>query len=258
LNLILLEPTDLLLALGLVGITLALLVWQGLGLVGPVLLATGRAMLQLLVLGYALAVVFAWKTPWVVFAALALMLTLAAIVTRNRISQSLPLLLPMVWGAVGASTALTLGYVNLLVIRPSLWYDPQYLIPLAGLMIASAMNGAALAGERLLQSLRASRSEIETHLCLGATPKQAIAVYRQDAIRAGMISNLSSMMVIGLVQLPPWMSGQLFSGIPPQEAASYQMLILFMLLLSSLLAILLVVEGLVRQLFSPAASLKSF
>lgn len=257
-NLILLEPTDLLLALGLVAMTIALLVWQKLGLVGPVLLASGRSLLQLLVLGYALAVVFAWKNPWVGLGTLALLVTFAAIATRNRIDQKIPVLLPIVWGALALSTAFTLGYVNLLVIRPPLWYDPQYLIPLAGLVIASAMNGATLAGERLLQTIRASRYEIETHLCLGATPRQAIATYRRAAIRGGLLPTLSSMMVIGLVQLPPWMSGQLFSGISPQEAASYQILLMFMLLLANLLTILLVVEGLCQQLFSSAASLKPF
>jgi putative ABC transport system permease protein len=63
-------------------------------------------------------------------------------------------------------------------------------------------------------------------------------------------------MVIGIVQLPTWMGGQLLSGVQPLEAASYQILLMFMLTLATLLATLLVIEGLVRQFFTSAAQLK--
>jgi len=84
------------------------------------------------------------------------------------------------------STALTLCYTNLLVIQPPSWYEPQYLIPLAGIVLGNAMNGAAIAGERLVSTFNASKLEIETHLSLGATPEQAVAQYRKDA-KAGLI-----------------------------------------------------------------------
>ncbi len=255
-NLILLQPSDLALAVGLVAIALALSAWQGLGLIGSILLASGRALLQLLILGYALALVFAWQNPWVVLGAVVLMVTVAAIATRNRVSKTLPNLMPIVWMTLFVTTVATIGYVNLLVIHPQLWYDPQYVVPLVGLGLGSAMNGAVLAGERFVRTLRSSRNEIETHLCLGATPKQAIAAYRVDAIKSGVLPTINSMMVIGIVQLPTWMGGQLLSGVPPLEAASYQILLMFMLTLATLLATLLVVEGLARQFFSPAAQLR--
>ncbi len=255
-SLILLQPTDLVFAIGLVAIAIGLAVWQGLGLAGPILVASGRALLQLLILGYALALVFTWNNPWVVLVAVALMITVAAIAARNRISKNLPNLMPIVWGALFVSTAATLSYVNLLVIHPQLWYDPQYVISLAGLVLGNAMNGAVLAGERFSRTLRSSRNEIETHLCLGATPRQAIAAYRVDAIKSGVLPTINSMMVIGIVQIPTWMGGQLLSGVPPLEAASYQILLIFMLSLATLLATVLVVEGLARQFFTPAAQLK--
>jgi ABC-type iron transport system FetAB permease component len=34
-------------------------------------------------------------------------------------------------------------------VRP--WYEPQYIIPLAGMILGNSMTSAALAGERLLQ-----------------------------------------------------------------------------------------------------------
>jgi putative ABC transport system permease protein len=191
------------------------------------------------------------------------MLTIAAIETRNRIGmpsqrkkgKKSATLLPLIWGAIFLSTVLTLSYVNLLVIRPETWYDPQYLIPLAGIVLGNAMNGAAIAGERLARTIQNNRQEIETHLCLGATPEQAIAQYRKDAVKAGLIPTINAMMVVGIVTLPGIITGQLLSGVDPLEAASYQILIMFMLAFATLITTMLVTEGLYRQFFNHAAQL---
>jgi len=114
------------------------------------------------------------------------MLTIAAVVARNRISKKVSCAVALGGGSILVSTALTLA-TQRLVIQPASWYEPQYLIPLAGIVLGNAMNGAAIAGERLVSTFNASKLEIETHLSLGATPQQAVAQYRKDAIKAGLI-----------------------------------------------------------------------
>jgi putative ABC transport system permease protein len=118
------------------------------------------------------------------------------------------------------------------------------------------MNGAAIAGERLVSTINASQLEIETHLSLGATPQQAVAQYRKDAIRAGLIPTLNQMMVVGVVTLPGIITGQLLSGVNPLDAASYQILIMFMLAFANLVTTVLVTQGLYRQFFNQAAQLQ--
>ena len=256
-GLIKLDILHLALALGMMAIAIGLSAWQRLGLEWSLAIATGRTVLQLLVVGYILAFIFALNNPWAVLAVLAVMLTIAAVVARNRISKKYPTLLPLVWGSILVSTALTLGYTNLLVIQPRTWYEPQYLIPLAGIVLGNAMNGAAIGGERLVSTVNASQLEIETQLSLGATPQQAVAQYRKDAIRAGLIPTLNQMMVVGIVTLPGIITGQLLSGVNPLDAASYQMLIMFMLAFANLVTTLLVTQGLCRQFFNKAAQLSS-
>jgi putative ABC transport system permease protein len=63
------------------------------------------------------------------------------------------------------------------------------------------------------------------------------------------------MMVVGLVSLPGIFSGQVLSGINPLNAASYQILILFMLAAANMLSTSLVTAGIYRQFFNPAAQL---
>lgn len=255
-SLIELEPTDLLWALGMVAITIGLSSWQNLGLEIKLATATVRTILQLTVLGYVLAATFVFNNPIVVLIILGVMLAITAVTVRNRIGKKIPQLLLIVLGSMFFSTVLTLSYTVLLIIQPDNWYEPQYLIPLGGVVLGSAMNGAAVAGERLVSKISNSQLEIETHLSLGATPQQAMAGYRKEAIRAGLIPTLNQMMVIGIITLPGLMSGQLLSGTDPLNAASYQILTLFMLVVSNLMTTLLVTQGLTRQFFNAQAQLR--
>jgi putative ABC transport system permease protein len=250
------SPLQLVWALGLMAIAIALSVWQKLGLEGKLAMAMGRTVLQLSVVGYVLAIVFEFKNPLLVLLVVGVMLVVATIVARNRISQKIPRLIPLVGGSMLTATALTLLYTNLLVLQPPSWYDPQYLIPLAGIVLGNAMNGAAIAGERLVSTLNSSQLEIETHLSLGATPQQAVAQYRREAIKAGLIPTINTMMVVGLVTLPGIMTGQLLSGVNPLVAAAYQAVIIFMLACATLMTTLLVTTGLCRQHFNQFAQLQ--
>ncbi|HEY9811047.1 MAG TPA: iron export ABC transporter permease subunit FetB [Halomicronema sp.] len=242
-------------ALGLMVLAIGISVWQRLGLEFQLAMATGRTVLQLLVVGYFLEAVFEINNPWVVLGVVAIMMTIAAIVARNRISKKIPWVLPVVWASILISTALTLAYTNLLVVQAEPWYQPRYLIPLAGIILGNAMNSAALAGERLVSTISNSQVEIETHLCLGATPQEAVAKYRKEAIKAGMIPTINTMMVVGVVTLPGIITGQILSGVRPLDAAVYQMLIMFLLAFTTLITTVFLTWGLCRQFFNNAGQL---
>ncbi len=254
-GLIELNVADLGWALGLILAAIALSRWQKLDLEGQLILAAGRSLLQLLVVGYFLALVFALDNPLGVLAILAIMLTIATIVASNRIGQKLQGLFAIVWGSLFFSTGIGLFYTITLIIQPASWYQPQYLIPLAGMVLGNAMNGASLAGERLSSLIRQNRLEVETHLCLGATAKQAIARYQKEAIQVSLIPVLNQMMVVGLVSLPGMFTGQVLAGSEPLNAASYQILILFLIAFANLTTAILVTEGVYRRFFNNHAQM---
>ncbi|MBH8573438.1 iron export ABC transporter permease subunit FetB [Nostocaceae cyanobacterium CENA369] len=254
-DLIKLDLVDLAIAVGLMAIAIGLSAWEKLGLELNLAIATGRAILQLLVLGYVLDFIFALDNPWAVLAILAIMLTITAIVARNRIGQKIPYVLPLVWGAILVSTALTVLYTNFLIIQPDRLYEPRYVIPLTGILLGNAMNAAAIAGERLVSTLNTLPVEIETHLSLGATPQQAVSQYRKEAIRAALIPTLNQMMLVGMATLPAITAGQLLAGVKPLNAVSYEILIIFMVAFANLLTTVLVTKGLYRQFFNSAAQL---
>ncbi|BAZ39557.1 hypothetical protein NIES4101_55110 [Calothrix sp. NIES-4101] len=253
-------PLDLVIAVALMVITIGLSAWEKLGLEFNLLVATGRTLLQLMVLGYVLDLVFALSNAMnnavAVLAILTIIFIISTTVTRNRISTKIPLVLPLVGVSLFVSTALTVLYVNFLIIQPKPWFEARYLIPIAGLVLGSAMNAAALAGERLVKTIDSSHLEIETHLSLGATPQQAVAQYRKDAIRAGLIPAINQMTLVGMVTLPGVFSGQLLGGVKPEEAASYEIVILFAIAFANLLTTVLLTRGLSRQFFNDIGQLK--
>ena len=249
-DLIELDVIDLVLALGLIGISIALSAWQKLGLEVQYIFAAGRSLLQLTAIGYILVFIFELNNPIAVLFVLGIMLTIAALVAKNRISKKIKGLFGIVWGSLFASSFLTLSYTITTIVQPDNWYQPQYLIPMAGMVFGHAINGASLAGERLVSNINNNRLEIETYLCLGATPKQAITIYRKEAIRIGIIPTLNQMMVVGMVSLPGMFTGQVLAGSDPLEAASYQILILFILAAANLITVFLISEGIYIQFFN--------
>ncbi len=242
-------------AVGLILAAVALSSWQRLGLEGSLILAAGRTVMQLAVVGYVLAVVFAPpQSPILIVFVLAVLLIISAIVTRNRISQKMPIL-PWIIGSFVITMIVTVGYVQMMVVQPQTWDDPRFLIPLGAIVLSQAMNAAAIAGERLFAALNSNALEIEARLSLGATPPQAIEPYRKEAIRAGVLPVVNTMTIVGLATLPELLSGQLLGGADPIGATAVQIVILFMVALATILVTLLVSDGIWRQFFNSQAQL---
>src|SRR6266852_9562557 len=77
-------------------------------------------------------------------------------------------------------------------------YEPQYAIPIAGMILGNAMTSAALAGDRLQSDLRARTDEVEALLALGFSGRDAVQPMVRSAVRAAMIPTVSGMMTVGL------------------------------------------------------------
>lgn len=243
-------------AIGMIAIATSFSVWQKLDIAKNLIIATFRSIIQLIVVGFLLDAVFEIKQPVVILFIIFLMSLMAAREAKNRVREKVPYVLPIMWISVIVGTLAILAYTTFLVIQPDTWYSPQYLIPLAGMILGNSMNGAAIAAERFTQDLVKRSRDIETHLCLGATPQQAISNYQTDAIRAAMIPTINVMMVAGVVSLPGMMTGQILSGTSPLLAVRYQLVILFAITTANLITALILTTLVTRQFFTPAQQLK--
>ncbi len=226
-----LTPWDLLLAALLVLALGGLSWWLRLGLTASLLVAALRTVVQLLLVGLVLKVLFTELHPlWLLPVSLFMLLVAGREVWARQQRR-----LRGVWGyGVGTlsmfvSTFTITLLALLVVVQPEPWYAPQYSIPLLGMMFGNTMNGIAIALDRLTQQAWQQRGAIEAHLTLGHDWRTAIAAPRRESIRAGMIPIINAMAAAGIVSLPGMMTGQILAGAPPLEAVNYQILIMFMI-----------------------------
>ena len=254
-------------ALALVAVGIARV--ERLGLARRFAVGAVRATVQLVAVGYLLTGLFAADRWWLVLLALGAMLlaaiqTAAARPTRARRGASAPspgVASPRraLWEAsalallVGAG--LTLAYVDAVVIRVRPWYAPRYLVPLFGMILGNAMNGAALAAERLASELALRRGEIEAWLALGASPVEATAEAARQALVAALLPAANALAVVGIVQLPGMMTGQILAGQSPLLAVRYQLVVVFMLAGATAMTAWLTVTRYRRAFFTPAEQL---
>lgn len=230
-NFISLTAQDLAIA-SLLVILLAFLSFRlSLGISRKLLMAALRTTAQLLLIGVVLKLLFSnVHLGWVVLMSLIMLLAAGRIVMERQERRF------MGWWGYGVGTlsmflsSFVVTLITLLVIlRPEPWYQPQYAIPLLGMMLGNTMNGVALALERLTSSVVQQRGVIEARLIQGHTWQEAIAVIRRDSMRVGMLPMLNAMAAAGVVSLPGMMTGQILAGAEPMEAVKYQILIMFII-----------------------------
>ena len=156
---------------------------QRLGLERDLLIGTIRTIVQLYLVGLILAAVFsAARWYWV----LAILVVMAAIATHAAVSRLAKPIPGVYWIAAAAltiSTAATITYVIGIVVQPRPWWEPQYLIPIAGMILGNSMTSAALAGDRLQSDLFARRDEVEARLALGFSGLEAVQPLVRAALR---------------------------------------------------------------------------
>jgi putative ABC transport system permease protein len=166
-------------------------------------------------------------------------------------------LLPIVGGAIFTGLIVAVGYTILVVIKPTNWHQPQYLVACVGICLGYLLNTTAIAGERTISEIDRHQAEIETRLSLGATPAQAIATYRHTAIKSALVPTIDSLMVSGLVTIPGFLTGELLANVQPVNAAGYQIIVLFTVMASNTIATLLVTGGIAQRYFNQSAQLQS-
>ncbi len=235
------------LSLGLVVGTIALSLWQRLGLTRSILVAVGRSILQMMVFSYLIAVTFSLQSPIATLMAVLILIGIPSILTSNQIHEPIPFLLPIVAGSLMVGSGVAIAYTLAWVFPVQPWYAPQILVPFVGILVSSSMSASAIAATQLINTLNNRRAEIETHLSLGALPDQAIAPYRVAAIRSAILPQLSALTIIGLGILPNFMAGELLAGVNPLQSGAYQLLILVMSLFATLLTTVLLTVGISRQ-----------
>jgi len=176
------------------------------------IVAAARMVLQLVCVGYLLSFLFDYDWSLLGLAVMLFMSVAASTIAIRPLKHKSWQHFRSALTALIAASALHLSWVILVVLKLSPWYQPQFVIPLAGMIFANGMNSLSLGAERF-------ESELEHK-----SPKAAASA----AFNAAMIPQVNSLLAVGLVSLPGMMTGQILSGVSPLEAVRYQILVMSM------------------------------
>ena len=230
---------------GFAAIAVALSLRYRLGHAREIAIAAARALVQLAVVGAAIALVFEY--PALAAAFVAVMVATAGLTAGSRLRG-----LPGARSRALAAIALpALAATGALLAVGAFELTARAAVPTAGILIGGAMAATTLTGRRLLESLHDDTLEIETRLALGDSARMALAPAIRRAVHTGLVPVVDQTRSVGLVTLPGTFVGLILGGASPEEAAATQLVVLCALLAVELAAGLLLAELTQRAVILP-------
>ena len=192
---------------------LVVVMWRWSLKAGEALYANARMLIQLLAVGYVLTFVFETDRPLVIGGVVALMIGVAAWIALRPLSARSGRLYLVALTALAGNGLAMLMIVTQLVLDLPRFFEPRFVVPLAGMIFANSMNTVSLAAERL-----------EAEQGRGLDYEAA----RRVALEAALIPQINALLAVGLVSLPGMMTGQILSGVDPLVAVRYQIVVMCM------------------------------
>jgi len=183
--------------------------------------ALSRMLVQLLLIGYVLSYIFYSDNAGLIATILLAMVSISCWIALRTLNEYRLVLFKHGFIAILCGGGFTLFVISQGALSITPWYQPQVIIPLAGMIFATAMNSISLSAERIF-------SEIDN--------KTPYALARKHALNAATIPVINSLFAVGLVSIPGMMTGQILSGVSPLIAARYQIIVMCMIFASSILS----------------------
>ncbi len=212
---------------GLIAVGVGISFWRGLGLERSLLWAALRALIQLLIVGWALQLVvdpndsLIWSGVWLLF-----MLAFAAWTTAQRAAE-----VPKVFALSLLAYALS-GVVTLGVLFGFQVYELEgrTIVPLAGIVVGNSLSATVLVSRQILEAASEQRGVIEGRLALGLSARDAFQPHLQRALRTALVPQIETTKAVGIVALPGAMVGLILAGVDPADAVMVQISVMYLVL----------------------------
>ena len=176
--------------------------------------ANFRMLIQLLLIGYVLTYIFETDQPVVILLVILFMILMSSWIALRPLQERGIKAFMVVIASLGLSGLAVLFLISQFIVELPRWFEPNFIIPIAGMIFANSMNTVSLAGERF-----------STEKERGKNYREA----RRIALETAMIPQINALLAVGLVSLPGMMTGQILSGIEPLTAARYQIMVMCMI-----------------------------
>ncbi len=188
-----------------------------------VLYATIRMVVQLILIGYALVYIFKNDSWYLGFFIILFMVIMASFIALRNVEQKSISTYFVILFAIAVGGTINLVLIIEFVLDLTPFYEPRYVVPLAGMIYANSMNAISLAAERFEKESKTLEREEANKI----------------AFKASMIPRINTFLAVGIVALPGMMTGQILSGVDPLVAVRYQIVVMAMVLGSSGISVIL-------------------
>ncbi|HDI0873385.1 TPA: iron export ABC transporter permease subunit FetB [Staphylococcus aureus] len=197
---------------------------ESLHIIKDLIVATLRAVVQLIILGFLLHYIFKINDKWLLILCVLVIIINAS---WNTISRASPVMHHVFWIsflAIFIGTALPLAGT---IATGAIQFTANEVIPIGGMLANNGLIAINLAYQNLDRAFVQDGTNIESKLSLAATPKLASKGAIRESIRLAIVPTIDSVKTYGLVSIPGMMTGLIIGGVPPLQAIKFQLLVVF-------------------------------
>lgn len=141
--------------------------------------------------------------------------------------------------AVFSGAIIPLAFFLYLLKGPEEILNPQYFIPLAGMILGNSLRAIVIALKIFYRSIHDDLESYYYRLSFGKSLFLTILPYMRRAMEDSLAPTIASMATVGIVSLPGIMTGIILAGKNPMIAIKYQILIMVSIFTGTTIAIFL-------------------
>ena len=176
--------------------------------------ANFRMLIQLLLIGYVLTFIFETDEPIIIALVVLFMILMSAWIAMRPLKEKGIYPFVIIFISLALSGLAVLFLISQFIVDLPRWFEPSFVVPIAGMIFANSMNTVSLAGERFFIEKDHGKDYLSS---------------RKIALETALIPQVNALFAVGLVSLPGMMTGQILSGIEPLMAARYQIMVMCMI-----------------------------
>ncbi len=188
-----------------------------------IIYATIRMVIPLLLIGYALIYIFENNSWYIGLLIILFMIAMSSFIVLRNIEDKNSRSYFIIFFAIAIGESLNLILIIEFVLDLTPFYEPKFVVPLAGMVYANSMNALSLAAERLEKEL--------------INPTYIDA--KKVAFKASMMPRVNTFLAVGIVSLLGMMTGQILSGVDSLVAVRYQIVVMAMILGTSGISVII-------------------
>ena len=189
------------------------------------IVASVRMTVQLVLAGLVLTYIFENPHPAFTVLYILSMTGFAIFMTLQR-NKSINKKFKVIVGASLATSGIAIVCFFIMAVVGVSIFNPQYTIPISGMIIGNAMTGVSLGIKTFNENINSQRARIDALINMGVSPPKILTPFANQATETALLPTLNSMLGMGIISLPGMMTGQILSGTLPMTAILYQIAII--------------------------------